>query len=187
MTKQRALFLLAILVLVDLVLINQTWITGTVGEAQSEIELAGTAVSALLSPLLILAILTVFIGFYLKPKFIALLLIIEAGLLSATELPLLLAQSRPTNPLARSGLVEKITGQTGTIEELGYQITTVTVSPALIISIIAIAVTALWALISAFIVWRSKSAPRQTRKQSQHKTASGKKPRSSFDLWDSQR
>lgn len=187
MTKQRALQVLAIFILVDIVLINQNWITAKVGDANSLIELTGTKTSALLSPLLILAILTVFIGFYINGRITAILLLIQSALLAMSTFTLLVAFNLPKQPLAKSGLIEKITGQTGTVEELGYQLKDVSVSPAFSIALFALALSTLWAIVTAVLAWRTKKNQRTVVKKTAAQATGKKKVKTSFDLWDSQR
>ena len=73
MTKRRLLSVLAILVLINLVMVNQIWLSATAGEAATLIELTGNKVSNLISPVLILVALSVFVGWYLNGKAAAIL------------------------------------------------------------------------------------------------------------------
>lgn len=183
MTKSRLLAVLIVLLLIDLALANQTWFTGTAGETKSFLELSGVKTSAWLSPLLILTLITSLVAFYVSGKVSAVLLSLEAVAL-ATGLPLLVSfLSFPAQALAKSGLIEKVTGQSGTMDEISAQVGAAMPTWALFASVVALSITALWALFAGVKAWRWK----KTKRVSTSRSRSSKSKKSSFDLWDSQR
>ena len=190
MTKRRLLGVLAILVLLNLIMVNQNWLTANAGESQTPIELAGTKVSHLVSPILIVVVLTVFVGSYLSGKATSILLLVEAALVAAGILPLISALANPGATIAGSGQVEKITGLTGTTSEITSQLSALSISPSFAISIATLVVLALWMTVTAVFAWRWKKVARVYKgniAKSESKNSRKKAAKSSFDLWDSQR
>lgn len=190
MTKRRLLLVLAVLVLINLVMVNQIWLSASAGEASTLIELAGTKVSNLVSPILVLVALSVFVASYLNGKAVAILLLVEASLVAFAALPLAPNLTNPAASIAASGQIEKITGLTGTTSELTAQLSEINVSPSFAISIAALFSLAFWMLLTGFFAWRWRRVGRVS-KSTDAKTSTkekGKKvAKSSFDLWDSQR
>ena len=175
--------MLIVLLLIDLALANQTWFAGIAGETKSLLELSGVKTSAWLSPLLILTLITAFVAFYVSGKVSAVLLILESVAL-ASGLPLLVYfLNFPAQAIAKSGLVEKVTGQTGTMEEISYQVGSATTTWAFFPAVVALSLTVIWALFAGLKAWRW----RKTKRINSSQDTSSKSKKSSFDLWDSQR
>jgi hypothetical protein len=190
MTKRRLLSVLAILVLINLVMVNQIWLSATAGEAATLIELTGNKVSNLISPVLILVALSVFVGWYLNGKAAAILLLIEAALVASASVRLASNLANPAAAIAASGQIEKITGLTGTSSELAAQLSQLTVSPSFSISIVTLIALALWMPLTSVFAWRWKKVGRVASASSAKvstKQKDKKGLKTSFDLWDSQR
>lgn len=190
MTKRRLLAVLAILVLVNLIMVNQIWLSAVAGEAAALIELSGNKITNMVSPILIVVALSVFVGTYLNGKIVAIMLLIESALVAFASAPLLSDLANPEAAIAASGQIEKITGLTGTVSELTDQLSKLTVSPSFSTSIATLIALALWMIMAAFFAWNWKKVGRVAgasgaNASSKQKSKKGKK--SSFDLWDSQR
>lgn len=190
MTKRRLLSVLAVLVLINLVMVNQIWLSATAGEAATLIELSGNKVSNLISPVLILVALSVFVSSYLNGKAVSILLLIEAVFVALASVPLASDLANPAVAIAASGQIEKITGLTGTSSELAAQLSQLSVSPSFSISIATFIAMALWMPLTAVFAWRWKKVGRVASGESAKvltKQKGKKGLTSSFDLWDSQR
>jgi hypothetical protein len=182
-TKSRLLGVLILLVVIDLALVNQNWFTGHTGESNTLLELTGTKTSTWLSPLLVLALVTAFVGFYVSGKITAMLLIIESLAIAAGMPLLFFFLGEPAQAIAKSGLVEKATGQSGTIEELSQQVSSATSTWIAYAAVILISLTASWVLITGLRAWRWK----KTKRINSNQPRATKAKKTTFDLWDSQR
>ena len=183
MTKSRQLSVLIVLVLADLAIANQTWFTALAGEARTLIELSGVKTSVWLSPLLVLALVTAFVGFYINGKVTTFLLSIEAIAITLGLLPLVAYVNLPAQAVAKSGLIEKITGQTGTMDELSVQLQSAASNWVFFVALFSLALTAIWLVVTAVSAWRWK----KTKRVSTVQKSGSKGKKSAFDLWDSQR
>lgn len=183
MTKPRLLATLLVFVGVDLILVNQNWFFGTVGDAGTEVSVTGAKLFVSASPVLTLLLLTTVFGFYVKSKVTSIALGVESLIVAGLAIAAFEAGLLPGQAIARTGLVEELTGQTGTVEELGYLIASVTISPAFYLALAFMAITAIWAGFAAIRAWRWKAAPRAQVAANNR----GKSKKTSFDLWDSQR
>jgi hypothetical protein len=191
--KSRTLILLALMALVGLVLANQNWITAETTEGAAVIELLGTEVSTLLSPLLIFALLTFMVGFYFKGQVTAVLLAAVGLLLFFSAFALIQNFDSPIQTIIDSGELEKAIGQTGTVDEITPLLRNLAVSPTYLSAIILLFANGLSSLAASVAAWNWKQTKRNSKAErnasisGNSSEVSKKTEASSFDLWDQQR
>jgi len=178
--------------LVGLVLVNQNWITAETTESVAKIELLGTEISGLVSPLLIFALLTYVMGFYFNGKVSAVLLMMVGVLLALNAYALIQDLDSPIQTIINSSELEIAIGQTGTVDEISPLLTNLSESPAYLSAIILQFLAGFSSMIAAFAAWSWKLTKRNSKGERNASAATSPasaqaQTESNFDLWDQQR